>query len=123
MINTSPEPFSNWGASIAEDIVVVGGLWAALNYPLVFLGLLIAFIIFVIWFLPKLWVGIKLVARKLGELFGLVERQPPQETIQSNCAADTIAQIERLKDLLDNGAITEEEYDNQKNLLLSSGGQ
>jgi hypothetical protein len=26
IINTSPEPFTNWGASIAEDVAVIGGL-------------------------------------------------------------------------------------------------
>lgn len=33
LLNTSPEPISNWSASIAEDIAVVGGLWASLQYP------------------------------------------------------------------------------------------
>lgn len=27
LINTSPEPFSNWAASITEDIGVFGGVW------------------------------------------------------------------------------------------------
>ena len=33
MINTSPEPVSNWTASISEDIAAVGGIWLALNHP------------------------------------------------------------------------------------------
>ncbi|MBU1139145.1 MAG: DUF4126 domain-containing protein, partial [Proteobacteria bacterium] len=37
LINTSPEPFTNWTASVLEDITVVAGLWAALHYPLAFL--------------------------------------------------------------------------------------
>ena len=41
MINTSPEPVTNWTASIMEDVAVVAGLWAALNYPLLFIGLLV----------------------------------------------------------------------------------
>jgi hypothetical protein len=67
MINTSPEPFSNWTASVTEDVAVVGGLWAALNHPWVFIGLLAAFILFMIWLLPKIWHGIKKV---FGWLFG-----------------------------------------------------
>ena len=55
MLNTSPEPVSNWTASVTEDVIVVGGLWAALNHPLVFLVLLAIVIAFTIWFLPKLW--------------------------------------------------------------------
>jgi hypothetical protein len=31
LINTSPEPVTNWTASISEDLLVIGGLWAALN--------------------------------------------------------------------------------------------
>lgn len=61
LINTSPEPFTNWGASIAEDLSVFAGLWAALNHPIIFIIALIVFIIFMIWFLPKLWKGIKKV--------------------------------------------------------------
>ena len=70
MINTSPEPVSNWTASIAEDVAVIGGLWVALNYPLLFIALLVAFIGLMIWLLPKLWRGIRrvfgAVARWLG---------------------------------------------------------
>ena len=27
-INTSPEPVTNWVVSVAEDVAVIGGLWA-----------------------------------------------------------------------------------------------
>ncbi|BBL34945.1 hypothetical protein Nstercoris_01199 [Nitrosomonas stercoris] len=43
-INTSPEPVSNWTASVSEDVMVFGGLWAALNHPILFLVLFIIFI-------------------------------------------------------------------------------
>jgi len=33
MVNTSPEPFSNWILSLAEDIFVVGLGYLALKYP------------------------------------------------------------------------------------------
>ncbi len=69
MINTSPEPVSNWTASIAEDIAVFAGLWAAIAYPYVFVGLLIAFIILMIWLLPKLWRGINRVLQFFINLF------------------------------------------------------
>ncbi len=70
MINTSPEPFTNWGASIGEDVSVIGGIWLALNHPYLFLGLLIAFICLMIWLLPKIWRGIKKVFRFIIRLFG-----------------------------------------------------
>jgi hypothetical protein len=75
LINTSPEPFSNWAASIAEDIAVVAGLWTALHYPLVFIALLALFIVLMIWLLPKLWRGIKRVFRWLAGRFGSGARQ------------------------------------------------
>jgi hypothetical protein len=59
VVNTSPEPVSNWTASLAEDLAVVGGLWTALNYPVAFIVLIIVFILIAIWLLPKLWRAIK----------------------------------------------------------------
>lgn len=49
-INTSPEPLSNWVASFTEDAMVLGGIWVALNHPVVFLAALAVFITFAAWF-------------------------------------------------------------------------
>ena len=76
LINTSPEPVSNWLASFAEDIVVVGGLWTAFNYPLLFLVLLATFLLAVLWLLPKIWGLIKLVVLKIGRFLNIVEEEP-----------------------------------------------
>ena len=67
VINTSPEPVSNWTASIVEDIMVFGGLWTMLNYPVVFIVLMVLFIILVIWLLPKIWRALKLIASRVRE--------------------------------------------------------
>lgn len=80
MINTSPEPFSNWAASIIEDIAVFSGLWAALHYPVVFLILLALFIIMMIWLLPKLWRGLRKVFNFIARLFGGGHQEPPAQT-------------------------------------------
>jgi len=77
MINASPEPFTNWAASLTEDVAVIGGIWLALHNPLLFLVLLICFIILMIWLLPKLWQAIKSVFRTIGRLFGKKEPEPP----------------------------------------------
>ena len=69
MINTSPEPFSNWLVSVAEDITVLGGIWLALQNPVLFLFLLLLFIVLMVWLLPKLWKFIKKVFTTLGRLF------------------------------------------------------
>jgi len=69
LINTSPEPVTNWTASVVEDIAVISGVWAALTHPWVFLVLLILFILLLVWFLPKLWGAIKKFFSFLGRLF------------------------------------------------------
>jgi hypothetical protein len=74
LINTSPEPFTNWTASIAEDILVIGGLWTAVHHPWLFLFLLVLFILIAIWMLPKIWRGIRMMASKIKQM--LTPRQP-----------------------------------------------
>ncbi|MDP5008943.1 MAG: DUF4126 domain-containing protein, partial [Glaciimonas sp.] len=59
MINTSPEPLSNWTASVSEDATVLGALWAAFFHPYILFGFLIVFFVFAIWLLPKLWRGLR----------------------------------------------------------------
>jgi hypothetical protein len=70
-VNTSPEPFTNWGLSIAEDVAVLAGLWAAINHPTLFIIMLVAFFALAIWLLPKIWRAIKAIAKKLGQWTGL----------------------------------------------------
>ncbi len=69
VINTSPEPFSNWAASMFEDFLVIGGLFTALHYPLLFLILFVLFLLLAVWLLPKLWRAIRFLGRKLGSVF------------------------------------------------------
>lgn len=69
LINTSPEPFTNWTASITEDVLVIAGLWTALNHPVLFIVLLLAFIALVAWLAPKIWRGIKRVCSKIRGWF------------------------------------------------------
>jgi hypothetical protein len=84
LINTSPEPVSNWIASVGEDVAVIGGLWTALHYPVLFIVLLILFILLMIWLLPKLWRGIRSVFGFIGRSLGAGKTgptagPPPQE--------------------------------------------
>ena len=66
LINTSPEPFSNVAASLGEEAMVAGGLYAAIYHPVVFLIILGGFVILLIWLLPKLIRGIHML---FGRLF------------------------------------------------------
>ena len=66
-INTSPEPFTNVGASLVEDGMVPTGLWLSVAHPLVFALLFIAVLVFSVWLIRKSW-------RFLKSLFGRVAR-------------------------------------------------
>ncbi len=77
LINTSPEPFSNWAASIGEDLMVFAGIWAMLNHPVLFVALMILFIALVIWLMPKIWRLAGAVMRRIGRWLGLVKDAEP----------------------------------------------
>ena len=70
LINTSPEPFSNWGASLVEDGLVIGGVTLAVLQPTAFLVLFVLFLLLVVWLMPKIWRGIRLLWTRLTRLFG-----------------------------------------------------
>jgi hypothetical protein len=53
-LNVSPEPFSNWFASIAEDLTVLGSIWMIFHHPMLMLLLIVFFLALVIWLVPKL---------------------------------------------------------------------
>lgn len=54
-INASPEPFSNWAASVAEDLTVLGSIWMIFNHPIVMIILVVSFLTLMVWLLPKLF--------------------------------------------------------------------
>lgn len=90
MINTSPEPFSNWTASITEDLLVIAGLWTALTHPLWFLAALFIFIVLMIWLLPRLWRLIKTVLQYIGSWLGWCEKPQTAKTATSDQSAESI---------------------------------
>lgn len=77
-INASPEPVTNSVASVTEDGLVVGAIWLMIAVPIV-IGILVAlFILFSIWFLPKLF---RLIGKGFKFLFtGTQNEGPPPET-------------------------------------------
>lgn len=64
-VNTSPEPFSNIGVSLAEDGLVIGALWLAVQHPLVFGIALIVALILMAWLLIALLAFLKAVIRRI----------------------------------------------------------
>jgi hypothetical protein len=69
VINTLPEPFTNWGVSLVEDLVVIGSMWFVLSHPVFFLVFLGVFVLGMIWFLPRLWRFGCRVFRKIVSVF------------------------------------------------------
>lgn len=71
LLNTSPEPVSNWTASVTEDVVVVGGLSLAFAHPWLALTLVVG--VSVVLALAVWWVW-----RKLSRgLRSLMQGPPP----------------------------------------------
>jgi hypothetical protein len=77
LINTSPEPFSNWSASFGEELAVGTVLWLAFTHPIAALIVLLVIVALMIWLIPKLWrFIISLIRRTLG-LFARPHSPPP----------------------------------------------
>jgi Domain of unknown function (DUF4126) len=76
VINTSPEPFSNWAASFGEELAVGTVLWLAFAHPLVALiviGLLVALMV---WLIPKVWRMIRAVVNRMVDWFAGTNHRP-----------------------------------------------
>ncbi len=87
LINTSPEPVTNWFASVGEDVAVIAGLWTALYHPALFIVLLVLFILLSIWLLPKIWRSIKKV---FGFIGGMLDNSKSQDPPAQALASDTV---------------------------------
>jgi hypothetical protein len=65
LINTSPEPFSNWGASVGEDLTWLGAFYLMWRHPAIFLVLLALFVLLLLWLVPKILRGLRALGRRL----------------------------------------------------------
>ena len=72
VINTSPEPVSNWAASFTEEAMVLSGIWLLFQHPVVLIALIALFILLAIWLLPKVFRGVRAIFRRV------VPQQAPQ---------------------------------------------
>ncbi len=61
-INTSPEPLTNWTASLAEDALVPLGLWLAVAHPIAFFVLLALFLAAAALLVRLIWQGVRRLA-------------------------------------------------------------
>jgi len=74
LVNLSPEPFSNWILSLGQDGAILLLLWLMFYFPILMLGILLLFLIFFIWFLPKIF-------RTFSRIFRRIWSKPPQPSL------------------------------------------
>lgn len=77
-INTSPEPFSNIGASLLEDGLVPLGLWLAIAHPLVFVVVLLLVLVVSVWLIRLCWRFLTRLFARVARIFsGKPDTGPP----------------------------------------------
>ena len=70
-INTSPEPFTNIGASLLEDGLVVATVWLATQYPLAFGVCLVVAVLLLGYITISLFRFLRAALRRVSSLFGV----------------------------------------------------
>ena len=73
VINTSPEPFSNWAASFGEELAVGTVLWLAFEYPVAAIVVLVLLVLLAVWLIGKCWRFVKALIDRVTGAGG----QPP----------------------------------------------
>ncbi len=68
-INTSPEPFSNVGASLVEDGMVPAGLWLSLAHPVVFLIALAIVLVLSVLLIRACWRFLRQLFTRVAKIF------------------------------------------------------
>jgi uncharacterized membrane protein len=70
VINTSPEPFSNWAASFTEDMLAGVLIYLALAHPIAFFVVLALLVALAIWMLPRLVRSLRAMIDRIHRWFG-----------------------------------------------------
>jgi hypothetical protein len=68
--NMSPEPFSNFFLSTAEDLFTIGLTALAAFHPVIILGIVVLFVILLAWFGPKVLRAIRGMLIQARAMFG-----------------------------------------------------
>jgi hypothetical protein len=83
-VNVSPEPFSNWFASVGEDLAVLGGIWLIFHHPLVMVVLVIGFTALAAWLIPRLY---RLAKRGFQALRARLRRERPVSGVTASSSS------------------------------------
>jgi hypothetical protein len=82
-INTSPEPFTNMGASFLEDGLALGGLWLAAQHPALFAVALTITVVVMVWLIITTWRFLKALRARVSAFFKDVSR--PENNSNGAC--------------------------------------
>jgi len=85
-INTSPEPVSNWAASLGEDLLVGTLLYLALAHPVALLIVLALLIALSAWLLPKLWRFIRAMSVRISQGWHGLHGAAPKRSVTEKSA-------------------------------------
>jgi hypothetical protein len=66
--NLSPEPFTNWILSFAEDAIAIVAALLAVLHPLVILCVIVVFVVLTIWLVPKIFRRIRRLLSKAAAI-------------------------------------------------------
>lgn len=69
-INLSPEPVSNIVVSLAEDVIAVGSILLSVFLPVVLIILIVVFLGFSIYMVPRTVRALRSAVARVGSLFG-----------------------------------------------------
>jgi len=83
-INASPEPFSNWAASVTEDVAVFGSVWMMFNHPILMLIFVATFLALCVWLVPKLF---RLAKRGFAALRDKIRGVKPDQSAPTGSSA------------------------------------
>jgi len=89
-INTSPEPFTNIGASLVEDGAVPLALWLSVTHPLFFAVLLAVLLLVSVWLIRTCWRYLRSLFSRLTRIFsGMPDPgAPPAFRFSKNSSGD-----------------------------------
>jgi len=69
VVNTSPEPFSNWALSLIEDVFVVGLTWFAIQHPVVATVVALVLLVVIVAVAATIWRAVRRRFSRAGEQF------------------------------------------------------
>lgn len=70
VVNTSPEPFSNWALSLVEDIFAIGLTWVAIEHPVLATMVALVLLVAIVVAGATVWRVVRRRFSRAGEQYG-----------------------------------------------------